>query len=759
MIHPNRQTIGVLIGYHIYEGSHPSSFAAPIIRGLQAAARDKDVNLMVACGVARGTGPSRHRPAWAEIDPEIDFVPVGPWNTDGLIFLGPVRSENRIRYVRRLVESGFPILIMGGDSGTPAVIIDNEGGIRQVMEHLIEHGHQSIAFIAGDEQDRGDSAARVDAYRRGVREFGLVDDPRLMEFGGHWEVGGYHAMRWILQSGAPFTAVMCSNDLSALGAIRALREAKLRIPWDISITGFDDILEGLAQVPPLTSVHYPLFETGYRTLLLLQKRIEQGPAAIPDTTRIATRLVARQSCGCLPGVVTRSAVGADPPKGGAGISSPERAKALTQQVLDALLVEIPPSREAELLPACQTLVEAFLGSVESGDLGRFQIALSKILQDVELAGEDSAHIWQSAVSVLRREAQALSPCPSYVEDLLHQARTLLSESIDRRLTRLQVARTDLDESIGLLTARLISCSDMDQVYGALRENLPQVGVRDCHVVFFEPQGEDPVGASRLEPLAKELPPLRFDTRQFPPPGLYPDDKAFSVALLPLFFQEENLGYAVFDGGNLDPLATLVRQLASSIKNVQLHAKVLELSLTDALTGVYNRRYFELLLSKENERSQRYKRDLAVIMIDIDRFKLYNDAYGHLAGDEALREIARCIGQGVRRGLDVVTRYGGEEFAVILPETGVSGAWTVAENVRRLVEGNTVFLQPISVSLGISALAGERVYPHVLLEHADRALYQAKSRGRNQTVVFEDWMREAAHFPPAEDPAGPADLSR
>jgi two-component system cell cycle response regulator len=210
-----------------------------------------------------------------------------------------------------------------------------------------------------------------------------------------------------------------------------------------------------------------------------------------------------------------------------------------------------------------------------------------------------------------------------------------------------------------------------------------------------------------------------------------------------------MGYVAFDGGNLDPLATLVRQLASSIKNVDLHAKVLELSLTDGLTGVHNRRFLEIILQKETERSLRYKRDLAVIMIDIDRFKRYNDAFGHPAGDEALREVARSIGAGARRGLDVLTRYGGEEFVIILPETDAAGAQAVAEGVRRQVEQNPTFLQPMTVSLGIATLAGNPAEAQALVDRADRAMYQAKCRGRNRAVVFEDWMLDAAHLPEPE----------
>ena len=692
----------------------------------------------------------------------MDFLPVGPWNTDGLLVFSPLRFEERIRYIRRLEQDHFPILFIGSGSGSPTIMVDNEGGIRQVLEHLAGHGYRDIAFIAGDPQDPGDSLSRIDAYRRGVSELNLSGDPRLLEYGLHWDEGAYNAMKRIMASGVKFTAVACSNDQSARGVVRALNEAGLKIPWDVAVTGFDDQPEDLVQNPPLTSVHYPLIETGYRALLLIRKRIEEGPDSIPAAVRVSTRLMTRQSCGCFPEIVSAAALH-DAGRFGASLSNPAtRKEALTQAMMEALQSESTLANPAETFLLCGQLVDGFLQSLEDGDLSHFRVALIQVLQRIERLDGD-AHAWQAAISVLRLGARAFradTPRPDGVdrsEDLLHQARTLLSESTRRRYMRLQLLQTYHDEAIGRLTARLLSSLDEDQIFNTLAEDLPQVGVRSAKVAFFEKRDDDPVAGSMIYTQGWKNPPLRFESRHFPPPGLYPDNESFNLALLPMFFQEDNLGYIAFDGEDLEPLATVVVQLASAIKSAQLHNKVLELSLTDALTEVYNRRYFEILLQKELERSQRYNRDLAVVMIDIDRFKDYNDLFGHPAGDEALRVVARCITLGARRGLDVVTRYGGEEFAVILPETDREGARIVAENIHGQLRAETHFLRKITISLGIASLRGDQLRSQALVGQADRALYQAKYQGRDRATIFEEWMAEPMHTDGSESQSADQNL--
>src|SRR6185295_5622131 len=120
----------------------------------------------------------------------------------------------------------------------------------------------------------------------------------------------------------------------------------------------------------------------------------------------------------------------------------------------------------------------------------------------------------------------------------------------------------------------------------------------------------------------ELASQHFPSREFPPPGFYPSDELLNLALVPLVFQEEALGYVAFDASNLGPCAIIARQLAATFKASRLHAQVAELSLIDALTGIYNRRYFDIFLANEVDRSRRFSHRLGIMLIDIDYFKEY-----------------------------------------------------------------------------------------------------------------------------------------
>ncbi len=170
-------------------------------------------------------------------------------------------------------------------------------------------------------------------------------------------------------------------------------------------------------------------------------------------------------------------------------------------------------------------------------------------------------------------------------------------------------------------------------------------------------------------------------------------------------------------------------------------KMAELSIRDALTGLYNRRHFEDVLEREISRSRRYDHTLALCMMDLDHFKRINDRFGHPAGDTALCEFATLV-QGLVRASDIVCRYGGEEFAVILPETEVSVAAGVCERFRQALDARTIShdnrIFQLTVSIGLAAFAGGNgADAAALVQMADDALYAAKSKGRNQVRIFKN----------------------
>ena len=180
------------------------------------------------------------------------------------------------------------------------------------------------------------------------------------------------------------------------------------------------------------------------------------------------------------------------------------------------------------------------------------------------------------------------------------------------------------------------------------------------------------------------------------------------------------------------------QSGVAIKNARLFAEVQKLAVTDGLTGLNNRRRFFELAEKEFERYERYETSISAIMFDIDDFKNLNDTYGHQAGDEVLRSIAARCGRVVREN-DIIGRYGGEEFAVLLVETGESEAVVVAERLRNEIASRPIKIKGdellnVTVSVGVATVDASTRSLEELLYNADKALYRAKS-GKDCVVSY------------------------
>ncbi len=362
----------------------------------------------------------------------------------------------------------------------------------------------------------------------------------------------------------------------------------------------------------------------------------------------------------------------------------------------------------------------------------------------------------STVAQLRKENRRLR---LQMDELLRQARVN-----EKKLRRLQVQEMELlgldslAEVITTLTVDYPRSFELAQVTLVLVDGDNQIqklldqlpgGMRQFHGVILLPDG------APLEQVFADLPTPRLGSYQeaVHRPFLGHRPQPASVAMLPLLRRGRLIGCLSMGAADAERFAAskdtyflerLATTVAVCVENAINHERLAGLGLTDPLTEVNNRRFFDQRLDEEVMRTMRGKAPLACLLIDVDHFKRINDCYGHQAGDSVLRQVAAVLRQHLR-GQDVLARYGGEEFVALLSSAPLERAEIIAERIRAALERRALPLESgerlrITASVGVSVLhpqehRGEfRSLGRELVERADRALYRAKEGGRNRVVA-------------------------
>lgn len=252
-------------------------------------------------------------------------------------------------------------------------------------------------------------------------------------------------------------------------------------------------------------------------------------------------------------------------------------------------------------------------------------------------------------------------------------------------------------------------------------------------------------------VVKSLKPLLVEDAKsdfrFDPEKIQTEDDRLARSLIsaPLTVGEKTVGILrvdspaehSFNTEDLRFLTTVADLGAVALENAQLFERVEDLAIRDSLTGVFLRRYLLERLSREVARHAQQEAELSFLMIDLDNFKKYNDRFGHTAGDIVLKTIALILTEMFNKPGQVVCRYGGEEFCILLPDCSKKKAAQLAEDIRRRVESQTIILRrertKITVSIGVASLPKDGRAKEELVQKADAALYKAKSEGRNRVV--------------------------
>ena len=364
-----------------------------------------------------------------------------------------------------------------------------------------------------------------------------------------------------------------------------------------------------------------------------------------------------------------------------------------------------------------------------------------------------------AVQAMKSGAQDYLVKGAFSQELLAQAVTnamnkvALMEELERKRVDLEHANADLKREIQVRQAAEKNLRLFRDLMNQTVDSLFIVDPDDGSLIDFNDAASDNLGYIRGELEKLNFPDIDLDIESdhtwnnlvkkitingdWTYEGLFrrKNDDSFPVEVTFKYISRDDHNY-------------LVGVARDCTERKKVEQQLRDLSNRDGLTGVYNRRFLNETLDQEWKRMRREKQALSIIMADVDYFKLYNDTYGHQAGDECLKTVAMVLAECVSRPADFVARYGGEEFAAVLPTTDLEGASHVAEDFRSGIEALALLHEKsgignhVSVSVGVSSIVPEeRQTPQQLIELADQALYRAKEGGRNRVELSMQEINE------------------
>jgi len=375
-------------------------------------------------------------------------------------------------------------------------------------------------------------------------------------------------------------------------------------------------------------------------------------------------------------------------------------------------------------------------------------ALEYLMARVSAEHPYQAAAFGSAVSVSMPKATSLQLTVSVTTKLAH----LLQEQAGREIAINRIATAIRDSlELGIILQKTV-----EEVRGALGATCCALRVEgqstEEALSFFSFSNQSEVTNGQRELIARNF--ELYNSGLAKANGLLIQDNCGDsgceqaegpIVITPLIFHERNMGALLVTSDDATRtwqeneillLRTVADQVAVAINHAHLFAQIQQQALTDPLTGCYNRRSFEMQLDRELKVSARLHSPLSLLMLDLDRFKQLNDSCGHDTGDDALRRLSECFREELR-GVDSAARFGGDEFALILPQAYSDGALIVAERVRAKVEQIDVpGFGHLSASIGIATFPADASSRAELVSAADRALYRAKRRGRNRVCVAE-----------------------
>jgi len=725
-------------------------YQVPLLDGVCRMAERLGFDLVFAPGRSAGA-PLQYEKQFSMV-----FQMLREHQPDGLLIFGAIMQDHLNEEGLRQFVATFPLpSVVSGVRGTghPTILLDSRAGFKELVLHLIKvHGHRRIAMVEGPPENR-DAQERLAAYLEAHVEAGIPADPLLRVPGEFHQVSGSVAMTTLLARNVPFTAIVCANDESAQGVLSVAAERGLRVPADVAIAGFDDLLSIYGVGPSLTTVNQDIAAQGEAAVALLARRLRGEP--VPEITSMATRPVFRRTCGCMgfamPGILS-------------GHSVREKVEALVRQTA-------PP--ESLFEPLVEDMI-ALVGALTTPD-GR--AAFDQILTRIAFAWlEQQADITplQDLLVAIQRTCAASQECadPGEAAERLQVGQIVLTNVVELFHTR---ARVELNNNGWALRRELknqVTTDDIDELLKVLTGALKQLGVTTCMLALYEQTTtlDDiervglPAWSSLLLALdggepRNDVVGTPFRTASLLPDKLYSPEVAHAWVVMPMFYMREHFGYMLLDRKTVQRVTytdlhheitgalhscLMVKELGSARDALRLdldrarrdNEALSHMAMRDELTGLFNRRGFLELARSMMTTARLTEQPLTLFFADLDGLKLINDRYGHEEGDEAIRAAARVLLTTFRQD-DVVARLGGDEFAILTRADNLESLPEIEHRLdRHFADYDTIARKPygLGCSLGGALIEGDSAERlDRVLARADQLLYAAKRR-RKATLL-------------------------
>lgn len=745
----DRKTIGVVLDWP----DATSNYQKLLLNGIRRFAAERDANLL-AVAVGRFETPF----LW-ERGREFLYDYLSPEIADGLLlytaalanFSGTEALEKRLRPLRSL-----PMVSIGAElSGTPSVLVDNRAGLRELVAHLIrDHGYSHLAFVGGPAHNE-EAVLRRDTFLETAKSHG-VEIPESHLYDGNFLISsGKEAVEELLdvREIRP-QAIVCANDNMAIGVWQELWARRHVVPVDMAVTGYDDLEVSSLLELPFTTVRQPLFEQGYLAAEMLFDLLESRSSRQEmDNRTLPTEMVYRGSCGCPSHYETppQSLSGEEEQLRGEWSALFEREKRAIRDAFELFR----NGRGGD--PLVRTWNAILLRAIEANVKQRETSLLFQEIREELLSVELS---WK-----LREELhEKLEKMSAMIIDFYIQADLLGRLTSQGSLQNTMFTMDDFEQST-------ITDVALDQGLDRLEDILEQTGIETCFLSRFDEGSADPDGTSTLlfsyidgERRKIDSGHKRFINRNIFHPEHKPDGR-YELIVEALYEGNEQIGTVCFSMGasgndtyemlrrrlsgvirtvnTTEHLINLNRQLEGEIevrKRMEKQLKealeeVQSLSLTDELTGLYNRRGFITLAEQQLRYCLREGEPFVIIYLDLNNLKYINDTYGHQEGDEIIRTVAEVLRRTFRE-VDIIGRLGGDEFTVFAGKVDAAHISTLRERLNGVLsEANEELDKEYDLKVSMGYYAHSEEGPDTLsemLEVADSDMYREKRRNRGGT---------------------------